>query len=252
MKLAASLIVRNELGRYLEPCVDHLLEFCDEVVLLDDHSDDGTFRWLLSQGERVQPLRHNSEPEFFKHEGRARQALLEWTLSREPTHVLAIDADEFVDDGPALRRSLEQWDEAAFGLVMEEIWEAAGDGLCVRQDGGWASHAIPAVWRVPERIDASWRIADRALACGRMPRPVDSIPLWAYGSLLHFGWANEQERRARYDRYRVADGGRFHASQHLESIMWGCNRVQLQPREWPAGLLPWKDAILERATRIAA
>jgi glycosyltransferase involved in cell wall biosynthesis len=49
VKLIASLIVRNELKRYLEPCVAHLLEFCDEIRVLDDRSDDGTREWLAKQ-----------------------------------------------------------------------------------------------------------------------------------------------------------------------------------------------------------
>lgn len=250
MKLVASLLVRNELGRYLEPCILHLLEFVDEVRVLDDASTDGSFEWLADQGPHVQVLQL-PRPHFFEHEGRTRQALLEWTLKGDPSHIVSIDCDEFVNDGPGLRRSIEFADRAAFGLTMEEVWEADVGGLCVREDGGWRSHPVPALWRIPERLDARWRIADRALACGRVPVAIDGIQpvLLADHSLLHFGWANEQERQARYDRYRVADGGRFHASQHLESIMWGCDRVQLRPRGWPAGLLPWKDAILERANR---
>jgi Glycosyl transferase family 2 len=259
MKLAASLIVRNELGRYLEPCIDHLLEFCDLVVVLDDRSTDGTKEWLLARiAGGVQNLVMHSEPEvaFFSHEGQARQWLLECTLSWEPTHVLALDADELVADGRALRRFVEQEEHRdGANLNMREVWEADSDGLCIREDGGWRSHPVPALWRVPEQLDASWRIADRALACGREPMAVSSM-IFANQNpvtdLLHFGWANEQERQARYDRYAEHDRGRFHASQHLDSIMWGCDRVQLRPLGWPAGLAAYKDAILERANAVHA
>lgn len=247
MILAASLIVKDERARYLEPCIDHLAEFCDLIVVLDDGSTDGTIDWLAGRHDQIR-IHSAGDVSFFGHEGAARQRLLECTLSWEPTHVLAIDADEFVDDGAALRRSLEPRDRQSCGLFMTEVWEADTDGLCIRVDRGWIPHSIPAIWRVPERLDGSWRIADRALACGRVPAPVDQMSAAPVATVLHFGWANEAERQARYDRYAEHDQGRFHASAHLDSIMWGCDRVQLRAREWPAALTPWKDAILERAS----
>lgn len=256
MKLVASMIVRNELGRYLEPCVNHLLEFCDEIVVLDDHSDDGTLNWLQSRGARVQPLRHNSEPEFFKHEGRARQMLLEWTLSRQPTHVLAVDADEFVSNGEELRHRLTvDGRSQAWTLAMEEVWELDGDCLCVREDGGWRTHPVPSAWKVPRVMDATWKIMNRALACGRVPTAVthrlQQLTAPSGSELLHFGWANQPEREARHHRYAIADGGRYHASAHLDSILWDDARVALRGREWPAALKPYRAAVAAHALQEA-
>jgi hypothetical protein len=62
-----------------------------------------------------------------------------------------------------------------------------------------------------------------------MARPVGT-------SILHFGWARESERQSRYDRYAKHDGGQFHASQHLESILWSEDRIQLSARGWPVSL----------------
>lgn len=256
MKLAASLIVRNELGRYLEPCIDHLLEFCDAIYVLDDGSTDGTYEWLTSipPGRNVNTL--GDDHRFFDHEGHARQRLLEWTVMRldPPTHVLAIDADELVSDGAALRKLLEQKQAArAWSLQMEEVWEADTDGLCVRMDGGWRPHPVPCVWQVPHTVDAGYRIRDRQLACGRVPDPVTRARATSTGlSLLHFGWANETERAARHDRYVQADGGRFHARRHLDSIMWPCDRVDLAGRSWPVSLEPHQAAVLTGAGLVAA
>jgi glycosyltransferase involved in cell wall biosynthesis len=248
MKIVASLIVKNELGRLLEPCIDSLLEFCDEVCDLDDGSDDGTRAWLADRRGRIVSL--CGEPDsFFRHEGRARQRLLEWTIQAEPTHILSIDADELVTDGLAIRKACESSHEV-FALGIAEAWEATEDGICVRVDGGWRPHSINALWRVPQPFDARrWRINDRALACGRVPVQVDrGRAHWLEAEILHFGWSNEAERVARHRRYAVADGGRFHRSQHLDSILNPCERVQLERMGWPAGLLPYRDAILAKVT----
>ena len=246
VRLVGSLIVRNELDRYLEPCVEHLLAFCDELRILDDGSTDGTLDYLRSV-DRVVAV--SQEPGFFEHEGRARQALLEHTLAGEPTHILAIDADEFVADGQAVRASC-AGRQHAFSLVMEEIWQADELELRVREDGGWRAHPVPILYRVPDprwRRESEWRIADRALACGREPRAIRRIGSRGQATgteVLHFGWTRETSRQARHERYAVADGGRFHAGSHLASILWPDTKVRLRARAWPVALEPYREQLI--------
>lgn len=244
MRLAASMVVRNERSRYLDVALDSLLGFVDLIVILDDASDDGTSEHLAARAaddERI-VVERNRTAGFFAHEGRTRQRLLQVTLQHAPTHVLAIDADELVDDGRAVRASVEA-DEGrgSWSLVMEEVWKADPAFLWTRQDGGWRAHAVPVLWRVPGKRElrtAAWTIPQRQLACGREPSAVRRIrPAVVTGAaILHFGWTRESERRARAQRYQVADGGRFHASAHLDSILWPDRRVRLMRRRWPAGL----------------
>lgn len=249
MKLTASLIVHDELSRYLEPCIGGLLEFCDEVRVLDDASRDGWDEYLADAwgraGRRVLALRED-EPGFFTHEGRARQRLLDWTLAGEPTHVLALDADEFIADGAALRRACTD-DLDVWACCMQEVWNADGAGLDLRQDGGWAETDVPVLWR-PAALQAP-RIADRALACGRVPEGVSRLRGGhTCTAILHFGWANRAERAARHERYAVADGGRYHARAHLDSILLPDDRVTLNRVPWPAGIAPHRaEAILDHA-----
>lgn len=252
MTLVASMIVKNELGRYLSPCVEHLLDFCDQVIVLDDGSSDGTTEWLYARAEAderlsVQFLARNDG--FFEgHEGRKRQALLEFTLGQKPRWVLAIDADEFVADGQQVRAFCDQPRQVG-SLQMEEIWGVTADRLRVRQDGGWRPHPVPILWStsVTGRAGRPLRIQDRALACGREPDGVRRLAPRSRPtgtSVLHFGWANPAEREGRYQRYVTADGGRFHQNAHLESIMWPDERVTTSEVRWPAGLNMWRDEIL--------
>ncbi len=237
MKLVASLAVRNEISRYLERCVTSLLGFCDEVVVLDDASDDGTSEWLADvEDERVHVDRL-LRPGFFEHEGRLRQYLLDLTLARKPTHVLPIDADELVSDGATLLSQVEaEPDVPVWTLPLEEVWRAGPDRMFVREDGGWG-RGVGFVWRVPEALDATWRIMNRKLSCRRVPpavfnqrgRRLDGV------EILHFGWADESNRVARTERYVQHDGGRFHARAHLASILWPDDRVTLRERPWPQG-----------------
>jgi hypothetical protein len=252
VKLVAAMMVGpGELERYLPVTVPALLDFCDEVVIRCE--DPAALEYLgpLSGGW---PLHvHRAEPgSFFAHEGRARQQLLEQTLSAGATHVLAVDADELVTDPAAVRAACDTDAPGPWTLGMEEVWEACDDRLCVREDGGWRTHEVPCLWRVPP-VEAGLRIADRALACGRVPETVDQVAragtaVRTGSSLLHLGWANAGGRRARYERYAMHDGGRFHASAHLQSIMWPPGLVQLRPRPWPPALESVRAELLAAAS----
>lgn len=257
MKLVASLITRNELGRYLEPCIAHLLEFCDEIRVLDDGSSDDWQRKLkIRNSDDSSPVKvtrwnvteRDDYADFHRH-AQARNALLGWTLKGEPDYVLAVDADEFVADGQAVRRVCETGADVVT-LEMAEVWEACPDLLCIRQDGGWRAHEIGCVWRAAAFSKRALSLADRGHATGRVPDAVHGGRVRPSGtSQLHLGWANRQERMERYQRYAVGDGGKFHAAAHIESIMWPDSRVTCEARPWPSELEPWKDKILLRANQ---
>lgn len=165
-------MVRNELYRFLPPAVDHLLSFCDELRILDDNSDDGTFEWLAEQAiHRPIFIRRNPGPAFFEYESQARQQLLEWTMEAEPTYVLSIDADEFVHDPSFVLRKCVEGGQA-YTLSMHEVWKANELNLSLRMDGQWGPRLCPILWKAPPRLTREWAIPDRKLACGREPHRV--------------------------------------------------------------------------------
>lgn len=256
MNLIASLIVRNELGRYLGPCIEALLDFCDEIRVLDDGSTDGWYETLAPtwgrQRAKVKVHRHEvagreSYQDFHLHAA-ARNRLLKFTLEGDPGYVLAIDADEFVTDGAAVRRECENGSDV-LSLEIVEVWQACDEVLCSREDGGWRGHEIGCVWRADRFKGAVLMLADKKTATGRVPDVVHRVPARPTGEgQLHFGWANQAERAERFKRYDTAGDG--HSSAHVHSIMWPDERVQLRPRDWPpswpSGL---REAIHERANR---
>ncbi len=236
MNLVASVIAKNELGRYLQACVASLREFCDHIAVVDDGSTDRTGEWLDDNADDQLVVRHlDAEDGFFaSHEGHRRQALLNFTLEQNPEWILAIDADEFVDRWDMVRHFV-HGPRPLGSLMMQEIWKADERELLIRQDGGWRQHPVPILFRVA--ASPVWSIQDRALACGREPEQIRRMKAKPTGAeILHFGWADETNRAARYQRYVEADGGRFHNRRHLDSILWPDSKVQLSARTWPAGL----------------
>lgn len=244
MKLVASVIMHNELGRYLPLAVEHLLSFCDEIRVLDDNSDDGSFEYLHGT-DRVF-VAQNDGPRFFEYESQARQLLLEWTILGEPDYVLSIDADEFVADPYVIKECMSDR-RPVYTLNMLEVWKANEQNLSLRMDGHWGPRLCPILWQAPRRLTREWAIPDRKLACGREPYRVRRTSFRKSGTdVLHFGWTNEAERQTRAERYFEHDRGRFHADRHLQSILWPDDRVNMIAMEWPPGIEGMRDRFLEQ------
>ncbi len=245
MRLVAGIVARNEVDRYLPIVIADLRTYVDHIVMLDDGSTDNTADWLRDEVDEQLSLAWNNESRFFRHEGKCRQQLLELVLDEQPSHVLALDSDELVSDGHALRSALERSpDVPLWSLDMTEVWTATATGLRVRTDGGWRVHPRPMLWRVPDNL-RDIRMLDRKLACARIPAPLLRERARPVGTAcLHFGWTDPATRQARYDRYTKHDGGRFHASSHLQSIMWPESRMRFDEMAWPD--MPWADAVKGR------
>lgn len=260
MKLCASLILRNELDRYLGLCIAALLEYVDEICILDDGSTDGWEETLRpswgKEAKRIRVELHKArvsdEPDFHRH-AEARNRLLHFTLDGKPDWILAIDSDEFVTDGQELRRICEGATSAGatsvLSLEIAEVWEACDETLCIRQDGGWKAHPIGCVWR-PERFRSALTLKDHGHATGRVPEAIYRVPSIPTGEdLLHFGWTNVPERVERFKRYDIGDGGKYHAAAHIASIMWGNDRVKMEALPWPTWPDDLRDQVRERANR---
>jgi glycosyltransferase involved in cell wall biosynthesis len=249
------MIVKDEADRYLRPCFDNLLTFCDEIRVLDDGSTDDFREIGWYDDERV-VIQRSSAPTFFENEGLARQALLDWTMLGEPTHIVAVDADELIGDGLALRREMEAktGNTGVWKLRMEEVWKASVDGLLIRWDGMWSPRPIGIAFEVPEmrrdrQVARHWKIRPQN-ASGRTPiwitQASNRTTTDDVTAIFHFGWSCEADREARYARYANA-GGFNHDDKHIKSIMYGDDRVELRRVKWPAALD--RETLLARINR---
>jgi hypothetical protein len=245
------MIVKNEMSRYLPLAVAHLLSYVEEVRVLDDGSDDGTFEWLAERESVGVKVKRNEGPEFFAHEGRARQNLFEWTLAGRPEYILAIDADEFVGDPSVILDGIKSGEDV-YTLNLVEGWKVNPGGISIRVDGLWGPRKVPILFKAPRHSDRQWRIQDKALACGREPMAVIKASRGAphlETEVFHFGWLQESERQRRAERYFEHDGGKFHQNRHLQSILFPDNKIGLRGRPWPQGLRAFSDALISHSVK---
>lgn len=242
MKLVVAMPVRNELDRYLERAIGHALTYADEVCVLDDGSTDGGYEWLRDDVAGVR-LRRFDGPAWDERDGDeslTRQALLDLAHEAEPTHILALDADELVPRGRELRQLIiTHPQQQVWTLRLVEVWER--EPCKIRVDGLWRPRWAPICWQAQDCDDEDWQIEKKRCACPRHPPAVRTLNQMGAGrkakgvDVLHLGWMDPATREARAARYDRVDGGDYHNADHLASIL-DRDRLRLRPLENPVRL----------------
>lgn len=223
MRLLGIMVTKNEANRYLDASLAWLKTCVDEIHVFDDQSDDETPEIVLSHGCRL-TVRPEGVPPFLDHEGLFRQAA--WEAFERKLHpvegdwVLSLDADEFlVSSGrPRLELIFSAQSlgsrEAKSGIInIKEVWDIREVPYC-RTDGWWDSNAHARFYC----YEPAGHFPNRAMASGSHPTYVEraakvDLPNLA---ILHYGYASDQDKRAKHERYRGLSG---HNPVHIESIL---------------------------------
>lgn len=247
IRIIGHMVVRNEMGRYLEPCLTAALEYCDVVHVYDDLSDDGTLDWLRAwaPGRRLLvDWRLFEMPSFAEDESAFRQeawlSMTKETRARPNDWVMCLDADEFVvTKNPAamtdIRGQLEDEinrarvrQRTSIAFDVPEVFDTRDGELSIRTDGYWGK--IKATRLV--RYDGLSEFHPRVEGGGSIPsRPKQRD--WNAGNvvLLHMGYARPEDRQAKHARYSEGKG---HNSAHVASIV---TKPRLQ--KWTGAVPSW-------------
>ncbi len=180
--LSAVIITRDEADR-IEACL-RSLDFCDEVVVLDSGSTDGTVERALALNARVEST---DWPGFVAQKNRALSAARgDWVLS--------VDADETVGDTlrEAIIRELAAPRADAYRLCRRNVYL----GRPLRGGLAWPDRRV----RLARRDKARWE--------GRDPHDVlvvDGNVADLGGELVHVPYRSLADHLARIDRYTQID-----------------------------------------------
>lgn len=225
-KLTAMIIVRNEADRYLGRCLESLLTFVDNIIIMDDASEDDTPELCLSY-PRVK-LYRQPRSMFLTDEAKLRRELWQYTLENKPEWILAIDADEFLEESSLkeIPYLLRQRNFKAIGFRLFDCW---GSEDSFRVDGLWnpwlRGFSTYLVKYQPE-LESAW--PSLKFHCGRLPL--------AYRQLIHYesairikhlGWANPANITAKYERAISQDpANKYMGHEHYESILWPAEKIK--------------------------
>lgn len=227
-RLYGMMVVKDEVNRYLEDCINWNHRYLDQVFVYDDGSTDGTPE-LCEELGCIVVRRPEDVPSFIEHEGKFRHAA--WRAFEQAIKpklydwIYAFDADEFLVSnaeplGKALKRSITSAQRSAqIGVILpfQEVFQIHENQFYVRTDGLWRTVRGPRLFQYRE--GALW--SDKPMGCGAEPSYVSKGKLTSknYGlNVIHLGYARDEDKRAKYDRYSsLAAHG--HNDSHIKSIV---------------------------------
>ncbi len=102
-------------------------------------------------------------------------------------------------------------------LRVDEIFQVTKGTPFKRTDGYWGGISATRFFK----YRSMGQFANRRLGCGSVPTyalqdPADATRMPV--SIMHFGYAREEDRQAKFDRYTsVLNNG--HSSSHIQSIL---------------------------------
>lgn len=175
VRLSGLVVCKNE-RRRIGACLDSLA-FCDELVVVDSGSTDGTLEEARARGARVfeRPWRNvNDQKDFGRSEARGR-----WVFN--------LDADEVAppDLARRVRRIADESTEATAAAYLIPFRNHFR-GVWVRRGGYHPDPHVRLLDRARARWDVSQPVHDRVLVDGAVGRVEEHIDHYSFESVAHF------------------------------------------------------------------
>lgn len=219
-KLTAMMLTHNEADRYLEEVIENTLLFCDQIVILDDHSTDKTLYTISELAERF-PHRISVyyADNSWENESLLRNELLHYALEGRTDWLIAIDADELYEADKMnehLPYLMSQTDAEWVGFRFYDMW----DKEHYRDDDVWPSGMTyaPRMFRVK---DDNYIWHNKRRHCGSIPANVLEYPgINSSVRVKHLGWMKNDDRDKKYlDRIRDDPDNKFFPQDVYNAIL---------------------------------
>jgi glycosyltransferase involved in cell wall biosynthesis len=216
--IVLQMIVHNETGRYLERCLQSVIDIVDFVVVIDDASTDGTAE-LCEQLLKDHPhVIIKNKSSLFHEEYKLRKMLWDETVKHDPGWIMSLDADEVLPDNANTIRDLVNNDDVdGFSFKLYDMWNEYE----YREDEYWHPHKVYYPFLMRYIKGCNYQFKQTNQHCGRFP-----VEYYQYKyaninlRIKHYGWADEKSRKQKYDRYMSLDPkGEFGVIEQYQSIL---------------------------------
>ena len=227
-KLTAMMIVRDEADRYLTRCLAALTELVDEIVILDDASEDATPEICLSFSRVL--LHRKQSSLFFHDEAALRRELWDLVCATAPEWILALDADEFLEPR-AVAELPYLLNQNYFQVIGFRLFDCWFNENYFRVDGlwnPWLRGFAPYLVKYQSHLSPQW--PSLKFHCGRFPLAYRRLPrLESDLRIKHLGWLSQEDLQKKYQRAVEHDPeGLYFSRAHYESILYPREKVVLQ------------------------
>lgn len=228
------MLVRNEGSRFIngrsifKEVLLQMYDICDTLTIIDDNSTDNTLDFILEtlvpKNEYVDNLFliKNDTRNWNGNEKEVRKQLFEATIKQAKNNdwILCLDSDElFVKEHVSYIKYLLHSLPTPIDSVGFKLFDMWSD-THFRFDNLWKAHFYPwpMVIRYKENFKYVWN--DKGLHCGRFPQNSSQAMIPTFIPLKHYGWADEESRRQKYERYmRIDPNGEYGILAQYKSIM---------------------------------
>lgn len=212
--------------RYADRTMRIARRWCDELLVYGDRPDADTWDAVRQHATHC---RFGSGDTW--HESRVRRQLIRLCdqVLDDGDLVLVLDADEELrtlegrNPSGIVRQLAESDTEGPWPVKFWHLWQA--DGLAHRADGLWQPSLGYRVYRHQKGLE----LPDRELGCPPIPNMPWIITHQPVLGVAHWGYARIDDVLRKHAFYMDRDGGRFHNSQHLQSII---EDPTLEPVPW--------------------
>ena len=219
------LRVKNE-ARWIERSISSILPVCDRVLVMDDHSSDGTPD-LCRSIERVTVF---GSPFTGLDETRDKNWLLD--KARGADWVMMIDGDEMLAPGAVFPQMLAT-SAACLSLRILYLWDREEQ---IRVDGVYGRFWRPSIFR-PGASRFVSTSAGGNFHCGNAPLALQSLSRPIEASLLHFGYLHREDRLRKYRWYNQVDPGNANEDGYRHMVQGDIPGVPVGARLRHAGPL---------------
>jgi glycosyltransferase involved in cell wall biosynthesis len=199
MNILGLMRIKNE-ARWIERCVRSMLPVCEQILILDDHSTDGTQEICRS----IPGVTVIDSPHSELNEVADKNLLLRYARELAPAWILLLDGDEMLSPGTAdLILDAARQDVTAWAFQVLYLWNREDQ---IRMDGGYSRFWRPSMFRLTEHQFHATNAAG-GFHCGNAPIAQQRQARRLAGSaLLHFGYLHREDRLRKYEWYRGIDG----------------------------------------------
>lgn len=208
MPIVGLMRVKNE-ARWIERSVRSIQAVCSEIIVLDDHSNDGTAEICESIGARVfrsefEGLNETRDKDYLLEKAYENFSIASGNHLNSPHWALMIDGDEelYVQDVGTISE-LTQTADHVYSLRILFLWN---DEQTVRIDGIYGRFRRPSLFRL---IDRSYRFKQSGnggnFHCASIPQEMRKLAKQSEARLLHYGYMSREDRIRKYNWYNEID-----------------------------------------------
>ena len=206
-KFVAMYRVKNE-EQFIEKSLKSVMDFCSEIVILDDNSTDKTVE-ICSSFDNVVDIHKQSEIPL--DEVRDRNLLLHMALKRNPDVILSVDGDEIFmpNASDILFEDLNVLypKNNVFEFQFLTLWDSSAQ---IRCDGIFGNYWQKRLFRTKNQSQ-DLRFVENSnpgnLHCGSVPPNVDEFDksIRSNVKIFHLASLDSKVRQKKYDFYSKID-----------------------------------------------